>query len=345
MSFEMITMRRVCSILTMYLLFLQPVRSQYNPQGLDEYLLKNQKAFGGQFAALIYSEGKVIYQKATGEFNAKTQVAAADAAKWLTAALVMTFVDQGKISLDDPVSRYIPSFEKYMKNYVTIRHCLAHATGIENEASKVGRLLTRKKFASLEEEINAIAAKEISANPGEQFHYGNIGLNIAGRVLEIVSKKSFDRLIQEKLLRPLKMRATNFVDDEGGSVNPSSGVKTTANDYINFLSMLLNKGMFEGKKILSEESIAEMQKPQFTSLPVKYLPKEVEGMRYGLGLWIDDSTGETAFTSPSLTGTWPFIDKCRKYAFILLVQNPVKEDKKQTFLQMKQLIDEQLPCR
>ena len=193
--------------------------------------------------------------------------------------------------------------------------------------------------------MNSHAAREIRSNPGTDFWYGNIGLNIAGRVLEIVSKKSFDRLIQEKLLRPLKMRATNFVDDEGGSVNPSSGVKTTANDYINFLSMLLNKGMFEGKKILSEESIAEMQKPQFTSLPVKYLPKEVEGMRYGLGLWIDDSTGETAFTSPSLTGTWPFIDKCRKYAFILLVQNPVKEDKKQTFLQMKQLIDEQLPCR
>ena len=101
------------------------------------------------------------------------------------------------------------------------------------------------------------------------------------------------------------MRATNFVDDEGGSVNPSSGVKTTANDYINFLSMLLNKGMFEGKKILSEESIAEMQKPQFTSLPVKYLPKEVEGMRYGLGLWIDMSEYQEKHTVSRLVGAPP----------------------------------------
>ena len=50
----------------------------------------------------------------------------------------------------------------------------------------------------------------------------------------------------------------------------------SANDYINFLSMILNKGMFEGKKILSEASVAEMQKPQFTTLPVKYIPKETE---------------------------------------------------------------------
>ena len=82
--------------------------------------------------------------------------------------------------------------------------------------ARVGRLLTRKKFATLEEEVNAIAAKEISTNPGEEFYYGNMGLNIAGSVLEVITKKSFDRLIQERLLRPLKMRATNFVNDDGG---------------------------------------------------------------------------------------------------------------------------------
>ena len=345
MSPEMITMRRVCSILAFFLLFFQSANSQYNPQGLDDYFLKNQKAFGGKFAAVVYKDGKIVYQKLMGEFNAKTQATIGDAAKWLTAALVMIFVDQGKISLDDPVSKYIPSFEKYMKNYVTLRHCLAHTTGIENEGNRVGRILSRKKFASLEEEVDALAAKEISANPGEEFHYGNIGPSIAGRVLEVITKKSFDRLIQERLLRPLKMRATNFVDDDGGSVSPGSGAKSTANDYINFLSMLLNKGMFEGKKILSEESIAEMQKPQFVNLPVKYVPKEAEGMKYGLGLWIVDAEAQPAFTSPSLSGTWPFIDKCRNYGGIIIVQNPLKEDKKQTWLQVKELIDEQMPCR
>ena len=82
---------------------------------------------------MVYKDGKTVYQKTMGEFNAKTQAPIAAAGNWLTAALVMVFVDQGKVSLDDPVSKYIPSFEKYIKNYVTIRHCLTHTTGIENE--------------------------------------------------------------------------------------------------------------------------------------------------------------------------------------------------------------------
>ena len=345
MSPRMNPMRRLYSIFVLSLLFLQPTAAQYNLSALDDYLQRNQKALGGKFSALIYKDGKVVYQKTIGEFNAKTQVPIATAGNWLTAALVMIFVDQGKLSLDDPVSKYIPSFEKYMKNYVTIRHCLTHTTGIENEAGKVGRLLSRKKFASLEEEVNAIAAKEISANPGEEFHYGHIGPTIAGRVLEIISKKSFDRLIQERLLRPLKMRATNFVNEDGGAINPSTGAKGSANDYINFLSMLLNKGIFEGKQILSETSITEMQKPQFANLTVKYAPKETEGMKYGLGEWIHDEDGQPTFTSPSLTGTWPFLDKCRNYACIILVESPLKEDKKETYLQIKNIIDEQIPCR
>jgi CubicO group peptidase (beta-lactamase class C family) len=345
MSLSTITLRRVYSILAILLLFLQSVHSQYNLTALDDYFQRNQKGLGNKFAVLVYKDGKVVYQKIMGEFNAKTQAPIAASGNWLTAALVMTFVDQGKLSLDDPVIKYLPVFEKYMKSYVTIRHCLSHTTGIENEGGKVGRLLPRKKHASLEEEVNALAAKEISANPGEEFHYGNIGLNIAGRVLEVISKKSFDRLMQERLLRPLKMRATNFVNDEGGAIDPSVGARSTANDYINFLSMLLNKGMFEGKRILSEESIAEMQKPQFPDLPKKYSPKVTEGFQYGLGQWISAEDGKTFFTSPSLSGTWPFIDKCRDYACIILVQNPLKEDKKETFLQAKDIIDEQIPCK
>lgn len=341
MSLIEIRMRRVYSISVILLLFLQAANGQYNLAGLDDYLQRNQKSLGNKIAILIHKDGKIAYQKNIGEFNAKTQVPVDGAANWLTAALVMTFVDQGKLSLDDPVSKYLPVFDKYMKSYVTVRHCLSHTTGIE----KLGRVLPRNKYTTLEEEVNAIAAKEISNNPGQEFYYGNIGLNIAGRVLEVISKKNFDRLIQERLLRPLKMRATNFVDEKGGAVNPSAGARSTANDYMNFLSMLLNKGMFEGKQILSPEAIAEMQKPQQSGLPVKYVPKEMQGFQYGLGQWIVDTDGKSAVTSPSLTGTWPFIDLCRNYACIILVEKPLKEYKKQTFLQLKDIIDEQIPCK
>ncbi|MFL5745690.1 MAG: serine hydrolase domain-containing protein [Niastella sp.] len=332
-----------CSILSLFLLFFQFSFSQSDFSQVDALLQKNQKLLGNDVVAIIYKDGKVVHTKELGEFNAKTLAPIASSSKWLTAALVMQFVDEGKLNLDDPVSKYLPVFEKYMKNYVTIRQCLGHTTGIENDKGSLLKMVQRSKYMTLEEEVNAFAAKEISNNAGTEFHYGGIGLNVAGRVLEVISKKSFDRLIQEKLLRPLKMKQTSFMNENGYAPNPSGGARSTANDYINFLSMILSKGMFEGKRILSEKSIEEMQKPQFTNLPVKYTPKVAEGFHYGLGEWIqeeDASGNSTVVSCPGLFGTWPYIDKCRNYAAIIFVKTLLNEQKKDVAIQFKGAVDE-----
>lgn len=332
-----------CSLLSAFLLFFQFSFAQPDFSQADAVLQKNQKLLGNDVVALIYKDGKVIHSKELGEFNAKTQAPIASCSKWLTAALVMMFVDEGKIELDDPVSKYLPVFDKYMKSYVTIRMCLAHTTGIESEKSLLIKTLQRNKYQSLEEEVNALAAKEISNNAGTEFHYGGIGLNIAARILEVISKKSFDRLIQDKLLRPCKMKFTTFVNENGYAPNPSGGARSTANDYINFLSMILNKGVFEGKQILSAKAIEEMQKPQFTNLPIKFTPKIAEGFHYGLGEWIqeEDANGNsTVVSSPGLFGTWPYIDKCRNYAAIIFAKSLVSEQKKDVDIQFKAAVDE-----
>ncbi len=326
------------------LLILQPVMAQYDFSGVDQLLARNQKLLGNNVVALVYKDGKVVYKKELGEFNAKTQAPIASCSKWLTAALVMTFVEQGKLDLDDPVSKYIPSFGKYMKSYITIRHCLSHTTGMEKDGTTAGKLLERRKYESLEEEANALAAKEISNNPGKEFSYGNYGLNIAARVCEIVGKKVFERLMQERITRPLKMRLTSFANDNGNAPNPSAGAQSSANDYLNFLTMILNKGIFEGKKILSEESIAEMQKVQMAELPIKFSPKAAVGFEYGLGEWIQEKNADgiaSVVSSPGFFGTWPYIDNCRKYAAILFVKSLLGEQKKDIALQFKELIEEQ----
>ena len=201
---------------------------------------------------MIWKGDSLVYKKEMGGFNSKTQAPIASCSKWLTAALVMQFVDEGKLSLDDKVVKYIPEFEKYFKNYITIRQCLSHMTGITDDDKFLKRLLERRKFASLEEEVNAFAARDIRANAGTDFWYGNVGLNIAGRVLEVISKKKFDVLIKTKLFNPLGMTKTTFADINGGPVNPSGGAKSTADDYMKFLVMLLNKGKYNGVQILSE---------------------------------------------------------------------------------------------
>ena len=100
--------------------------------------------------------------------------------------MVLALVDAGKLSLDDKVSQYIPDFTKYNKSYITIRHCLSHQTGIKQEPIKLAAFLLRKKYETLEQEVNEFVSKrEIDYNPGEAFFYGNVGMNIAARVCEV----------------------------------------------------------------------------------------------------------------------------------------------------------------
>jgi CubicO group peptidase (beta-lactamase class C family) len=330
------------SLLLLFMLFFQSGWSQYNFTEVDQKLDAAKKELGGNVAVMIYKDNKVVYQKFYGtDFNTKTQAPIASSSQWLTAALVMTYVDEGKLSLDDKVSKYLPIFTKYSKGFITIRDCLSHLTGVEAEPF---RLLGRKKYASLEEEVDEIASKkDIESNPGLIFRYSNVGLNIAGRVLEVMAKRSFEQLMQERITRPLMMRNTNFTSLN--SINPSGGAISTAFDYMNFLSMILNKGMFNGKRILSEKAIADMQTARTTPAMIKYAPEVAKGYNYGFGEWIletDENGNATVVASPGLFGTWPMVDKCRQYAVIFFTKGVLGEEKKEIYLDVKESIDAQI---
>jgi CubicO group peptidase (beta-lactamase class C family) len=347
---------KVISVVS-FLLLLQPVNAQYNWTELDAELQAKQQLLGNNVVTLIWSKGtpsdkgdSLVYKKEMGSFNSKTQAPIASCSKWLTAALVMQFVDEGKLSLDDKVVKFIPEFGNYFKNYITIRHCLSHMTGIEDDDKFLRRILERRKFSSLEEEVNAFAAKKIRANPGTDFWYGNVGLNIAGRVLEVISKKKFEILIKNKLFTPLGMTKTNFTPAEnGGPVNPSGGAKSTADDYMKFLVMLLNKGKHNGVQILSEKAVNEMRKVQNTIAQIKFAPKSAEDYTYASGSWVvEEKNGEaTALASPGLFGTWPMIDYCRGYAYIVFVKNMLGEEKANIHRELKKTVDEEIKsvCR
>jgi CubicO group peptidase (beta-lactamase class C family) len=317
------------------LLFCLSLAAQSDFSAVDQLFKQNQKTLGNNFVALVWKDGKIIYQKqGNADFTPKSIAPVGNSGNWLTAALVMTFVDEGRISLDDKVTQYIPLFAKYSKSYITLRNCLTNTTGIRAEG--------KTKFESLEEEVNAYAShRDIAANPGTEFYYSYVGYNIIARVLEIISKKSFDRLIQDRIIRPLKMRGTSFSNEDGGAINPAGGARSTANDYINFLSMLLNKGVFEGKRILSEKAVEEMETSQFAQLPVKNAPRALQGFHYSYGAFITESTASgmaNVLACPNLTGTTPYIDKCRNYAAILIIDKP-EEEKKPLYQSMKNLID------
>lgn len=329
------------SAILFFLLFYHCATAQYNFSELDAKLKDVQKQLGGNVVTLIYKDSQIVYKNEMGDFKANTQATIASCSKWLTAALVMTFIDEGKLSLDDYVSKYIPEFNSYGKGYITIRNCLSHTTGIEADKPGLMSIIKMSRYPSLEAEVNDFMSKHnIEAQPGQEFFYSSIGLNIAGRVLEIISKKPFDQLMQQRIFRPLEMKSSTFYSEK--AVNPSGGARSSANDYMNFLIMMLNKGTFKGKRILSENAVNEMEKTVTNQQMVKYAPPSAEGYNYALGEWIlnANASGQgIVVSSPGLFGTWPLVDNCRHYACIFFVKTLLNDDRKDIYLNLKSIID------
>jgi CubicO group peptidase (beta-lactamase class C family) len=322
-------------------LFLATSSFAQNFSGVEQIMLNNQRSLGDDQALLVYKDGKIIYQKILGDFKPNIQAQIGESSQWLTAAMVLMLADEGKISLDDNVGKYLPIFPKWMKSYVTLRHCLSNTTGIEADKIGAGKLFQKSKFSTLEEEVNFYAEKRgIAQNPGTWFQYNQMGSNIAGRVLEVITKKKFDRLIQEKLLRPLNMRFTTF-SNYTGAISPFDGAKSTANDYMNFLSMLLNKGKFMGKQILSENSVNELLKIQTGSALNKFTPAFYNGFSYSLGTWIENKNA-TTISCAAQNAPFVWVDYCRGYACILLSKKEQDVQKRELYNQLQAAVNEQM---
>ena len=329
------------SALLFMLLFFQNAFAQ-SFEELNALMDQKQKQLKTDMVLMVANKDTITYTKDSKLFSAvRGQAPIAYTSEWLTAALVMALVDEGKIKLEDKISRYIPEFAKYGKNYITIRHCLTHFTGIQSETPKLKKMFEKKKFASLEAEVASFAAKEIHRNPGEEFSYNNMGAAIAGRVAEIVSKKRFDMLAQQKLFRPLGMRQTTFSTLDGSSVDPSTGAKSSANDLIRFMTMMLNNGVYKGVRVLSEASVTELKKIHTTTALIKASPSTANGFQYALGAWSASETqqGANVLTAPSQGGTVPVIDFCRGYAFVFLLKELMDDQKANAFGEIKEVLD------
>src|SRR5579871_2335522 len=202
--------------------------AQYNFSEASSYLKEHRSDLGGNVAALIWKDGKIIYQEQIGNMDTNKITPIASCSKWLTAALVMTFVDEGKISLEDSIGKFLPIYSQYGKGQIKIKHCLSHTTGIESEPLNLFTILHENSYSSLESQVDDIARKKkLIAAPGTEFRYSNIGLSIAARILEVISNKSFEELFQERIAIPLGMLNTSF--GKSKLVSPSGGARSTAN--------------------------------------------------------------------------------------------------------------------
>ena len=327
------------------MLFLQVACAQGKFAHLESSIEARKKELGVDLMVIIANKDTILYEKAFGDVTNRAQATVGAASAWFTTALVLQLVDEGKISLDDEVSRYLPIYDSYFKSFLTIRHCLTQMTGIQMDPFKTTDLTAKRKYESLEEEANDYAKKEIQTNAGEEFRFNGIGFSIAARVAEIATKKKFEQLMRQRIFTPLGMRNTSFSTDYGSPASAFSQAKSTAADFTKFLQMLLNNGKLNGKQILSEAAVAEMKKIQVPREKMKFSPKAAGDFQYTLGTWaIEGGEGAgkhaTALTSPGLLGVWPMVDFSRGYTFLIFPKNVTVEQNANVFLGLKQEIDQ-----
>lgn len=339
-----------------------------DPQKLNNWLDNNAQAMGGRAMLAIFKDGKFVYRYAANEMTRKQKIAGkwiarrkgttantndydlstrlmiASCSKWLSAALVMTFIDDDKLSLNDTIGKFLPVMSRNGKGNITVSQCLSHLTGIK-EPPLQQSLNDMKKMKSMDQAMDHLARMPMEGKPGTVFHYSNAGLQIAGAILEKISGKSFESLFAERIAGPLRMTNTDF--GKGPVALPAGGASSTPQDYISFLSMILNKGMFEGRRILSERSIREMQVDRITpDVKIAYTPSEAGDFGYGFGEWVMEKSGKgnisKAVTSPGLFGSFPWVDNEKKYCAFLFAFYLKNQGRNERYKELKQLVDSEL---
>jgi CubicO group peptidase (beta-lactamase class C family) len=275
---------------------------------------------------IIVKDNQTIYQNYFGNYKPETVSYIASSGKWLAAATIAAVVDEGKLSWNDKVKKWLPQFAD-AKGEATLVQLLSHTAGYPDYQPNNQPI---DIYQTLKESVDHIINLPADTLPGTKFKYGGLAMNVAGRMAELATGKDWETLFQEKIARPLNMQLTHFtpVDSAGGHTPMlGGGARTSLQDYANFLNMISNEGMFNGKRILSVDAIKMMQTDQVKNAKVnagEFAENTRASLRkdiYGLGEWREEVNAKgnvVLISSPSWAGAYPWIDKTNGvYGFFL----------------------------
>ena len=255
-----------------------------------------------------------------------------------TTTAVMVLFDQGRMSLDAPVSRYLPEFSGGEKDLVTIRQLLTHHSGLP-----AGRDIFRTAHSPAEAR-QMVLSTPLASHPGQYYEYSDLGADVLAMAVEAVSAQPLDEFLADYVFHPLGMYQTGFrpadsldsriaptgtsaagraqrgqVNDENayalGGVAGHAGLFSTATDLSVFAQMMLNGGVYDGVRIIADSTVQ-----LFTTRAVGHraLGWDTPSGSYGSGNYLS----EHAFGHTGFTGTSMWIDPDRDM-FVILLTNRV----------------------
>lgn len=283
------------------------------------------------------------------QMTSDTLFRVASMTKPITATALMQLVAQGKVSLDDPVSKYLPEFasprlaDGTSCEAVTISQLLTHSAGIVSNSGLNGE-------RTLAQEVDAIGKQPLQFMPGTRWQYSS-GLTVVGRVIEVASEMSYEDYLAKRIFEPLGMKDTTFtlsaeqaqrlattykpgagpgeleaVEIPDPTVrrmpNPSGGLYSTADDMARFYQAVLRSWKGEAT-LLEPKFTVPMLSPQSGQLVTGFTPGNAWGWGWCL---VQEPQGVTRLLSPGTFGhggawgTQGWVDPQRDMILVLMIQ-------------------------
>jgi CubicO group peptidase (beta-lactamase class C family) len=232
--------------------FAQRQASVINPTALETLRKRTEAAHSD--AVVIVKDNQVIGEWYFGK--PKTKIHIMSCTKSVVNLAVGRLIDAGKIrSLDQPVYEFYPEWQTGSKKLITIRSLLNHTSGLQNVPNATIEIYPSANVIKL-----ALAA-ELSDAPGSRFSYNNKAVNLLAGIIQIASGKRMDIYVRDEILQPLGITDYDWSLDSAGIPYAMAGLQLTATDFAKFGQLILQKGRWNGKRIVSEKWITESLKP------------------------------------------------------------------------------------
>ena len=216
-------------------------------EAIDAMLASAIPADGPGAAVIAVKDGKTVFRKAYGMADLELGVPLSpdsvfrlgSITKQFTAVAVLMLAEEGKLSLSDPITKFLPDYP-VQGHVITVEHLLNHTSGIRSYTGIPGYMNTRiRADLTTQELVEAFAREPMDFAPGERWQYNNSGYVLLGAVIEKASGKKYGDFVAERIFRPLGMKATAYGDD--GPILPkrASGYSRDGETVVNarYLSM------------------------------------------------------------------------------------------------------------
>jgi CubicO group peptidase (beta-lactamase class C family) len=237
------------TLLLLSFLFTITIAAQNQTQKFDDIVSQYYNDANAPGATILVAKnGKTIYRKAVGKSSLELDVdmipenifMLASITKQFTAVSILMLEEQGKLSLYDPITKFIPDYPTNGKT-ITVHQLLNHTSGIKSYTS-IGNLReVAREDKTLDELIDSFKNEPMDFNPGEAYSYNNSGYVLLGKIIELLSRDSYENFIENKIFKRLDMTSSSYGNNRELIKNRVEAYEQDDNGYVNasYLSMTL----------------------------------------------------------------------------------------------------------